>query len=488
MFEIALYDTLTRSLRPLTVPVAGGNFGMYLCGPTVYGPAHIGNFRTMLTLDVLYRTLKVMGYPVKFVRNITDVDDKTIRGSRAQGQTLQSFTQQWTAKFHKDCDTLNMLRPDVEPSATGHIREQVELAELLLSKGHAYVGGDGSVYFRVSSYEEYGKLSHFDRESLRTQETNSAGTVNLSDEYERDSVTDFALWKAYKPEDGAVCWQGPRDPASGVPIQGRPGWHLECSAKSHAHLGPEFDLHAGGEDLIFPHHENEIAQSCCGYGGTFARHWMHVVHLLVEGKKMSKSLGNFFTLDDLTAKGHSPMTVRYALISGHYRQQLNFTLHSLDAATSALRKLEQFLRAQLQLAGMQMSGFRDLWQQATNLPPDPALARLCDDLNVPSALGILFGSIRDPRNGLDVATRISEVLLPMSRLFHALGLQFSDDQAPAESAIIPGEIAALAEARWQAKGARNWAEADRLRAELSAAGWHVLDRKDGYTLQPSATL
>lgn len=485
MSQIQLYDTLTRSLRELPRPLEGKSFGMYLCGPTVYGPAHIGNFRTMLTLDVLYRSLKALGYPVKFVRNITDVDDKTIRGSRASGQSLEAFTGEWTRKFHEDCSALNMLSPDVEPRATTHIREQVQLAESLLAKGHAYVGGDGSVYFRVNSFSAYGQLSHFDREALRTQETNSAGALNLSDEYERDSVADFALWKAYKPEDGDVCWEGPKDPATGKAIRGRPGWHLECSAKSHTHLGQEFDLHAGGEDLIFPHHENEIAQSCCGYGGSFARHWMHVVHLLVEGKKMSKSLGNFYTLRDLVARGHSPMTVRYALISGHYRQQLNFTLHSLDAAASALRKLESFLRAQLELAGMEMAEFRNLWQQVPLTDADLAVRKLCDDLNVPAALGMLFSSLRDSKPDIDRAARVAQVLTPLSRLFFALGLDFADSNQDACPGI-PAEVQDLAEARWQAKCGRNWAEADQLRAQLTQLGWSVLDRKDGYTLEPMA--
>lgn len=277
MQTIQLYDTLTRKMRPLQA-ADRERYRFYVCGPTVYGPAHIGNFLTFLRFDVLYRSLRQSGYNPFYVRNITDVDDKTIRGAMETGQSLADFTTKWTQRFHEDCAQLNLLAPDIEPKATEHIQDQIDLIKKLVEKGFAYQGGDGSVYFKVRQFGDYGKLSHFDPESLLSQSTNSAGTPNLSDEYEREAVADFALWKTYKEEDGSVFWESPYGP-------GRPGWHLECSAMSMRYLGESFDLHGGGEDLCFPHHENEIAQSEAATGKTLANHWMHGVHLLVEGKK-----------------------------------------------------------------------------------------------------------------------------------------------------------------------------------------------------------
>ncbi|MGB0416251.1 MAG: cysteine--tRNA ligase, partial [Coraliomargarita sp.] len=283
--SVQLYDTHSRSVQALT-PESGKPLRFYCCGPTVYGPAHIGNFRTFLIQDTLRRVLEVDGTPVKHVRNITDVDDKTIRQSQAEGMTLEAFTAKWTEKFHADCSALNMLAPSIEPSAVAHIPEQIALVETLVEKGHAYATEDGSVYFRVSSYDDYGSLSKLKQRELKTQSENSAGEVNDADEYDRESVTDFALWKGRKPEDGENYWPSPWG-------EGRPGWHLECSAMvDTAFDGETIELHGGGIDLCFPHHENEIAQSECAHGQCFCKHWFHSAHLMVEGEKMSKSLGN----------------------------------------------------------------------------------------------------------------------------------------------------------------------------------------------------
>ncbi len=476
-----LHDTLTRELRPLTAE-DGSRLRMYVCGPTVYGPAHIGNFRTFCLLDVLRRTAEVAGLDPFYVRNITDVDDKTIKGARAAGLPLADFTRRWTDKFHADCGRLNMLRPDVEPAATAHIPEQVALVEKLLASGHAYVGGDASVYYKVACFHDYGKLSHFNPEDLRTQEQNSAGAANDADEYAREQVADFALWKARKEADGDVHWPGPRNPATGEPIVGRPGWHLECSAMSIRYLGETFDLHAGGEDLCFPHHENEIAQSEASTGKTFCRHWMHCVHLLVEGRKMSKSLGNFFTLDDLTAKGHDPRAVRYLLVSGHYRQQLNFTLNNLAGAETALKKLDRSLVALLDKAGVTREAFEGAGLDRLDANAvaatrfGPALASLFDDLNTSEALGHLHSALREPPGDALADLRA------LKTLFFALGIQTIP--APADTSDeAPEAVKELAERRWQAKKARDFKLADSLRAEIAAAGWKAVDTKDGWKLE-----
>lgn len=445
---------------------------MYCCGPTVYGPAHIGNFRTFLAQDVLRRVLECSGMKVRHVRNITDVDDKTIRESRRLGVSLADFTKKWTDKFHADCEKLNMLPPSVEPRATEHIAEQLEMVSKLVENGHAYAAGDGSVYFKISSDPDYGRLSGLDRRTLATQGLNSAGEANLADEYERESVSDFALWKGRKEEDGENFWKSPWG-------EGRPGWHIECSAMSTKYLGPTFDLHGGGVDLCFPHHENEIAQSECSSGiKPYVKYWFHSAHLMVEGAKMSKSLGNLYTLDDLLSRGYSAQQIRYALISGHYRQQLNFTFKGLDDAKSALSKLAKSLSSALKRAGMSGGDFKNLIKPGAKLEGTvfgAAWDALCDDVNVPKALGEMFAAL--PKLGDS-----GENLEAFGALLYALGLDpLNGGEEEAEEA--PEEIAELARQRWEAKKAKNFALADELRGKISATGWTVLDAKDGFSLK-----
>ena len=453
---IRLHDSLTREVLELKPAHADGVYRFYNCGPTVYAAAHIGNFRTFVINDVIRRLLELEFGPdkVKHVRNLTDVDDKTIKRARDEGRSLTEVTKQWTDKFHADCDALNCLRPHVEPTATGHIREQVDMIEVLLRKRHAYRAPDGSVYFRVSSFQEYGELSHLHERELRPGSA-LEGKSQAADADEKEDGSDFALWKAWKPEDGDNQWPGPDSAAAG-----RPGWHIECSAMSKKHLGDNIDLHTGGEDLLFPHHENEIAQSECCNGVTFANHWYHSKHLLVDGKKMSKSLGNLYTLDDLTAKGFSPMAVRYALLAGHPGKQLNFTLDGIHAAESALQTLRNF-RATLPATGGSTETFA------------PVYAALQDDLNTPGALGALFTLVHKGPAGADTAS--------FDRVLFALGLRL--DVPASSKAAAPAEITALAEKRWAAKQAKDFAAADSLRKELAAAGWSMLDRKDGYSLE-----
>ena len=452
---ITLHDSLTRAPRELRPSQPDGVFRFYNCGPTVYAAAHIGNFRTFVVNDLLRRLLELEfgKEKVKHVRNLTDVDDKTIRRAREEGRPLAEVTKQWTDKFHADCAALNCLPPHVEPTATGHIPEQIDMIAALEKRGHAYRTDDGSVYFKVSSFSEYGALSRVKERELRVGSA-LAGKPQTHDADEKEDGSDFALWKGHKPDDGDNFWPSPWG-------QGRPGWHIECSAMSKKHLGETIDLHTGGVDLLFPHHENEIAQSQCCNGTTFAHHWYHSEHLLVDGKKMSKSLGNLYTLDQLKEMGHSPAALRYALLAGHPRKQLNFTLDSLHAAEKALAQLRAFR------AALKPGGAHD--------PFAPALSALGEDLNTPHALGIIFTAIHAGAADVDPAA--------FDRVIFALGLDLAEPVKPV--AETPAEVTALAEERWAAKAAKNWPEADRLRGAIAALGWTMLDRKDGYSLEPA---
>ncbi len=462
-----LFDTLSRTERNLS-PIDGTTFRFYCCGPTVYGPAHIGNFRTFVLQDVLRRTLETGGTRTLHVRNITDVDDKTIRDSQSAGQSLTAFTAGWTEKFHADCEKLGLLPPHIEPSAVEHIPQQIAMIQTLVNKGNAYSSDDGSVYFKISSFPNYGRLSHLDERELDLGKTQNARSS--SDDYEKDSLSDFVLWKARRPEDGENFWPSPWG-------NGRPGWHLECSAMIKEYLGDSFDLHSGGVDLVFPHHENEIAQSECACGGRFAAHWFHITHLLVDGGKMSKSVGNLYTLADLAEKGFSPMEVRYVLIGAHYRKPLNFTLDSLTAAREALSKLA---RNAHQLAAKIEPG--TVLTTADFGPFRPAWESLSQDLNTPGALGGIFTGLRE-------ATRLTggeaaAALAGLNRILRALGLTLPEIPNTA-SIIIPDSIKALAEARWAARLAKNWAESDTLRAKLLEQGWLMKDGKEDYKLSPA---
>jgi cysteinyl-tRNA synthetase len=474
---VQLYDTLSRTTKPLT-PNNGQPLRFYCCGPTVYGPAHIGNFRTFLIQDVLRRVIEVDGIEVNHVRNITDVDDKTIRRSIEEGLSLNEFTAKWVEKFHDDCTALNMLPPSLEPSAINHIPQQIELIQSLIEKGHAYATEDGSVYFRISSFENYGSLSRLKLRTLKTQNENSAGELNDADEYDRESASDFVLWKRRKSEDGENYWNSPWG-------EGRPGWHLECSAMSHsAFNGETIDLHGGGIDLCFPHHENEIAQSECAHGQPFCKHWFHSAHLMVEGAKMSKSLGNLYTLDDLQAKGFHPMIVRYALVSGSYRQQLNFTFDGLHAAQSALVRIERFAESLLTVCGESKDAMSRYI--STDSPTDfgrltKAWDALRNNLNTPACLGELFSVIRsNPAASID-SEAAQALLYALGTLLYALGLElFTNEEKTVDA---PTEILALAQERWEAKEAKNWSRADELRDALLAKGWQVSDKKGGFDLE-----
>jgi cysteinyl-tRNA synthetase len=473
---IRLFDSLTRELRELKPSQPDGVFRMYCCGPTVYGPAHIGNFRTFIIQDVLRRLLELEfgADKVKHVRNITDVDDRTIEQTRREKRPLAEITKKWTDKFHADCRALNLLPmdpPHAEPKATEHIAEQVQMIDELLAKGLAYVAPDGSVYFKIAAFPGYGALSRIKERELKA-------TVTAADDDHKDDASDFALWKACKPEeDGDVKWPGPRGAA-----EGRPGWHIECSAMSRKHLGDTIDLHAGGVDLLFPHHENEIAQSEGCTGHLFSHHWYHTEFLLVDGRKMSKSLGNLYTLDDLTAKGFSPMAVRYALLDGHPRKQLNFTLNSLHAGNEALKKFKAFRGTLIQDAkgARALKGLRD-YEDLRN-PFEPAFAALADDLDTPWAFTAIFQAIDQYTSLRYQPETIASIVDAFDRLMSVFGFNLSWLEKPAVE--VPKNISALAGKRWAARLAKDFKAADALRKELAAAGWAMLDGKDGYKLEP----
>ncbi|OHE74301.1 MAG: cysteine--tRNA ligase [Verrucomicrobia bacterium GWC2_42_7] len=474
---ISLYDTLSRTVKELERGENGKCFGMYCCGPTVYGPAHIGNFRTFVVQDLLRRLLEFAGYNPLHVRNITDVDDKTIRQSQAEGISLKAFTEKWTERFHADCKALNLLDPHQEPRATAHIQQQIDLISNLIKKGFAYKGNDGSVYFRVSAFKDYGRLSHLDPSEVNVQGVGSRKETQSADEYERDAITDFALWKARKEEDGENFWKSPWG-------EGRPGWHIECSAMSMQYLGETMDLHAGGIDLCFPHHENEIAQAEAVTNKVFAKHWLHIVHLMVEGRKMSKSLGNLYTLKDIEEKGFSPMVSRYLLLSAHYRQPLNFTFDGLHAAQSALGRIESFVSNLLTAADWS----NEKWTQLAASPQIPeewsifgkAWDFLVDDLNTPASLGALFTAMNNCPGTTDQGNA-RNILKVLAAVLFAFGLRlFTEKKIILE---IPQKIRDLAEMRWQAKLSKDFALADTYRKQIAALGWEILDRKDGYDLK-----
>jgi cysteinyl-tRNA synthetase len=381
---LKFYNTLTRS-KDEFVPLHGSEVRIYSCGPTVYDYPHIGNLRAFVFYDLLRRYLKYRGFAVRHVMNITDVDDKTIRNSRKEGMTLTKFTEKYTKIFFDDLEKMNVEKFEFYPKATEHISEMVEMVKTLLAKGFAYRGTDGSVYFNIRKFPEYGKLSKLDVSGLKS------GTRVAQDEYSKEEARDFALWKAWTPEDGDVYWETEIG-------KGRPGWHIECSVMSGKYLGKTFDIHTGGIDLIFPHHENEIAQSEAANGQQAVRFWLHNEHVMVEGQKMSKSLGNFFTLNDLVKKGHEPRAIRYLLLTTHYRSKLNITDKSLFAAKQAVEKIDNFV---------------DLLKEARSSKHEPEVAKhihatekafaeaMDDDLDTGTGMAKIFDFMRDVNKLLD---------------------------------------------------------------------------------------
>ena len=465
---LKLFNTRSRALEELQ-PREPGRVAMYCCGPTVHNFAHIGNFRTFVSTDLLRRYLQFKGLAVTHVMNITDVEDKIIKAVQSTGRKLRDYTGEYEAAFLQDFNALGCLRPNHLPHATDFIPQIISLIEKLVARGIAYRANDGSVYFSIDKYRgcgcRYGQLINLNFEQMRVGERVS------SDEYAKESVADFALWKARVPEDGEVFWPSPWG-------EGRPGWHIECSAMSMDILGPSFDLHLGGEDLIFPHHEDEIAQSeGAGVqppGQPFVKHWVHCAHLLVEGKKMAKSLGNFFTFRDLLAKGYSGREIRCLLIQAHYREQFNFTTGGLDAARVNLARIDEFT-----------SKLRELAQSTKGVPTDKILnqfaAALDNDLNISGGWGIIFDWIREVNKAIAAkilsSTEAANALATWEKLDSVLGL---GEKTAAEA---PPELLALLEERQAARKAKNFARSDAIRDELKAKGWQIEDTPKGARLK-----
>ena len=466
---LRFFNTYSRQLEEFRPRDAKeGKIDIYTCGPTVYSRAHIGNFRAYIFEDLLQRHLELRGYKVHRVMNITDVDDKTIRGAREAKVPLAKFTQQFKQAFFEDLKTLRIKPADEFPAATEqrYIDRMIDMIGVLISRGLAYQAEDKSVYYRINKFPNYGKLAHFDLTQLQ-----STGRVK-HDEYDKEHIGDFALWKAWDEEDGDVRWDSPWGP-------GRPGWHIECSAMSTALLGDQIDIHCGGVDNIFPHHEAEIAQSEGVTGKKFVCCWLHCAHLLVDGQKMAKSLDNFYTVPDVLAKGYTGRELRYALMRVHYRAPLNFTWDGMNEARESLARIDEWLarlheiaqkeNVQLSTANAQRPIEKSEFEEA-----------LDDDLNISAALGLLFESIRETNramdeNKLDAATA-SAWLDCWKRINTVL-----DVEAEAEI-VVPPEVAQLARERENARREKNWKRSDELRERISVLGWEVRDTKDGQKL------
>ena len=456
-----LQNTLTRRQEEF-VPLESGHARMYTCGPTVYNFAHIGNFRAYVFEDLLRRWFKFKGYRVTQVMNLTDVDDKTIRDSQKAGKSLAQFTAMYAQAFFEDIRTLNIEPAEHYPAATAHIPEMISIISTLMEKGYAYRSEDGSIYFSIDKWPSYGKLAHLDREGMRS------GVRISSDEYEKENVADFALWKAWDEKDGDVAWESPWG-------RGRPGWHIECSAMSQKYLGASFDIHTGGIDNIFPHHEDEIAQSEAANGRPFATYWMHCAHLMVDGRKMSKSQGNFHTLRDVLARGYSGREVRYELLATHYRAPLNFTFGSLDAARTALRRVDEFLTRLADAAvGNAGSGKLPAWAK---VQADHFEAAMDDDLNVSAALAALFDVIREGNAALDSNALSKEEAVALLELLKRWNGVLGVLEKPAED--IPATVQDLLLRRQAARSQKEWKLSDLLRDEILALGWIVKDTPKG---------
>jgi cysteinyl-tRNA synthetase len=468
---LKLFNTLSRSIQEF-VPQSPPKVGMYCCGPTVYDFAHIGNWRTFVFGDLVRRCLEFKNFQVTHVMNITDVEDKIIRNVRTLKTPLREFTGKYEAAFLEDMKTLNCREPHQKPRATDFIAEIISLIEQLLARGFAYKAPDGSVYFSIEKYRAagatYGKLLKLNFEELRT------GERVKSDEYAKEAVADFALWKARVADDGEVFWPSPFG-------EGRPGWHIECSAMSMKLLGPGFDLHLGGEDLIFPHHEDEIAQSEGATGQPFVKYWLHGAHLLVEGKKMSKSLGNFFTLRDLLAKGFTGREVRSLLLSAHYRETFNFTMDGLQGSKNALARIDVCIGKLREIAGttnlsttVSLDDFNTSTLQSFNDALD-------DDLNVSAAWAVVFEWVSEMNRRI-VANSLSAsdaaaALATWEKMDSVLGVGTKSEVE------IPAGISALLEARQAARKEKNFKRSDEIRAELQAKGWAIEDTSKGPKLK-----
>ncbi|MEG2671382.1 MAG: cysteine--tRNA ligase [Victivallaceae bacterium] len=466
-FPLFLYNTETRR-KERFIP-RDTSVLMYTCGPTVYDYAHIGNFRTYVFEDVLKRTLQTFGYDVKQVMNLTDVDDKTIKGATKQGVSLDTFTAPYIRAFFEDIEILGISPAAEYPRATHYIPQMIEAIDILKKKGRAYSGNDGSVYFSIDKLDTYGRLC-----KLSDSHHSHAGTSS-SDEYDKDNVCDFTLWKAYDPErDGEIYWDSPFG-------KGRPGWHLECSVMAMQILGETIDIHAGGVDNIFPHHENEIAQSESLSDKTFVKYWVHSEHLLVNGKKMSKSLGNFYRLKDLLNKGFSGKEIRYALLQSHYRTQLNFSEKMLKGCKQAVKKLQDFIERIESIPETKLSENQKRTNSDTELFLRTFAKTMANDLNVSEALATLFQYIKKITDleqllGYDEAATILGALKEVNRILNVLSFNKGNS-------IIPTTVLELIAEREIARSNKDWKKSDILRDMIAEKGFSIEDKVTGYRIK-----
>jgi cysteinyl-tRNA synthetase len=463
---ISFYNSLSHRVEELK-PIEEGKIGLYTCGPTVYNFAHIGNFRCYAFEDLLKRTLKASGLEVKHVMNLTDVDDKTIRNSRAENLPLRDFTRKYKDAFFNDIKTLRMIPADVYPAATDTIPEMIDIIQKLFDRGIAYQAEDKSVYFSIAKWPKYGQLVKIDHENML------CGARIKMDEYAKDSVADFALWKAWDEADGDVWWDSPWG-------KGRPGWHIECSAMSSKYLGPTFDIHCGGVDNMFPHHEDEIAQSEAANGCQFVKMWMHCAHLVVDGQKMSKSLGNFYTLKDILDRGYTGREIRWVLISTYYRQSLNFSFQALDEARTSLQRIDTFVSRVKECAAAGAAG--EITPEQSRMlaeARDGFLGSMQNDLNISAAFACLFDFIRDCNREMDAAKMSAAAAAEAVKVLEVMDSILAVMTPDEKDSEIPAEILALAEERAAARKAKDWARADAIRKEVDAAGWIIEDTPKG---------
>jgi len=464
--SMKLYNSLTGK-KQVFKPQNGRVAKIYACGPTVYNFAHIGNFRTYIFEDILRRTIKLAGYKTLQVMNITDIDDKIIKASIESRKKPENITLPFEKYFFEDFTKLNIEMPEKTPRATEHIAGMIALTQKLIKKGFAYVADDGSVYFSIAKFKKYGRLARLD--TVRQKNTTRIEARVTADEYDKNEIKDFALWKAKKP--GEPSWDSPWGP-------GRPGWHIECSAMSAKYLGDTLDIHAGGVDLVFPHHENEIAQSEAGTGKPFARFFMHGEHLLVNNAKMAKSAGNFYTLRDLEKKGYNPLAFRYLCLQTHYRSKMNFTWEALDSAGVALKNLQEIcILNKKNIADTKIKSGRPVSQSKIKEEKE-MFSALSDDLNTPKALAVLWKALKN--KNLTAKNKISLINYADS----ALGLKVYESSLIKKtlSKKIPAEIIKIADKREVFRQNNNYVAADTLRKKIEAKGYEISDKPKGYEI------
>ena len=467
--HLQLYNTESRRKENF-VPMHDNRVLMYTCGPTVYNFAHIGNFRCYVFEDLLRRSIKYFGMKITHVMNLTDIDDKTIKGAIANGVTLGEYTRPYIDAFFQDLKTVNIEPAEHYPAATDYIDNMIVVIEDLLAKGVAYKGGDGSVYYAIRKFPRYGCLSHLHLDELQA----GASERVAADEYEKDNIADFVLWKAYDPtRDGKIYWDSPFGP-------GRPGWHLECSTMAMKILGPTIDIHVGGVDNMFPHHENEIAQSEAYSGKQFVKLWMHCEHLIINNKKMSKSLGNFYSIRDLLDKGYSGIEIRYALLQTHYKTQLNFTMNGLESVRTTLQRLQDFIQRLMEINSTHTQGYIEAVLIKAEMDFSEALA---DDLNISLALAAVFELVREVNSLCDAGhvgkAEADQVLLLLKRFNTVLGV-LTFEKAIEE---IPQDLQDALQQRINARKEKNWALSDQLRDLITDRGYIIEDTPEGARLK-----